>query len=115
MKYSSSVIEQALFLSGCGVSVARICELLAVSDTTFYNWKTKFSGLNAAGIELQCQLEKELKALSRQVEQLALDKSVLQSVIEANMDASVKRKQLDPLLKRQPITEQRALKLLSLI
>jgi putative transposase len=108
MQFSSSVIEHTLHLSECGRTVSEICKITGVSDTTFYNWREKFNGLNAVGIDLYLQMEKENRDLNRKVEQLLLDKVALQCVIDKNLDKNTKKQQVEYLLTKQPITKQRA-------
>lgn len=112
MKYSSFVIEHALFMADCGMSVSDICSCLKISDTTFYNWKTKFHGLNAAGIDLFLQLEQEKRVLKRQVEKLRLDKQALQSLVTETYSDVPKQDLVQTLWATQPITKQRARTLL---
>lgn len=114
MKYQSSVIEQALSLAEAGTPAIEICELIGVSDTAFYSWREKFSGLNAAGIDLYRRLEKENRDLTRTVDQLKLDKSLLQDVIDELLDRELRLKQVEYLMAKQPITKQRARNLLLL-
>jgi putative transposase len=108
MQFSSSVIEHTLYLSECGRTVSEICKITGVSDTTFYNWKEKFNGLNAAGIDLYLHMEKENRELNRKIGLLLLDKAALQCVINKNLDKNEKKQQIEYLLTKQPITKQRA-------
>ncbi len=42
-----------------GVSVTDVCQKMGVTESTFYNWKRKFSGLGVSELRRLRQLEEE--------------------------------------------------------
>lgn len=47
-RFTEEQIASALKRAETGVSVTEICRETGVAESTFYNWKRKFSGLGSA-------------------------------------------------------------------
>ena len=114
MKHSSSTIEQALWMADSGLPASEICRHLKISDTTFYNWKAKFHGLNSAGIDLCIQMAQENRTLKRQLDRLQFEKQALQSLITDACSETPGQELIHTLMNIQPITEQQARTLLTI-
>ena len=98
-------------LSDSGKSAAEICDRLGVTDTTFYNWKQKFQGLNAAGIDRLRRLEKENRTLKRKLNRLCVDRQVL---ADSRLDIQTREQYIALALAKHPITRTRACRLFKL-
>ncbi|WP_425591799.1 IS3 family transposase [Chitinophaga polysaccharea] len=74
------------------VAVEEVCRKLGISQATFYNWKKRYGGLDAAELRELRQLKEENSKLKQIVAELSLDKQMLQDVL--------KKKALKPVQKR---------------
>src|SRR5690242_17332936 len=72
-KFTESQIVFALKQAESGVAVAEVCRKLGISETTFYSWKKKFSGLGPDEPRRLRQLEEENARLKQIVADLTLD------------------------------------------
>lgn len=80
-KYTEEQIAYALRQADGGTRVSEICRKMGISETTFFNWKKKYSGLGVSELRRLKQLEEENKQLKKLVADLSLDKQMLQEVI----------------------------------
>lgn len=68
-----------------GRSVSDICREHGISQATFYNWKSKYSGMNVSQLKQLKDLEKELGQYKKIVAELTLQNTVLKDVIEKKL------------------------------
>ena len=55
---------------------------MGVSEQSFYRWKRKYDGMSVAELRRLRQLEEENRKLKKLVADLALDKHILQEVLQ---------------------------------
>jgi len=67
-----------------GLSLAQVCQKLAVSEQTFHRWRHQYGGLKQDDARRLRELEAENARLKRLVAELALDKQMLQEVVKKN-------------------------------
>jgi putative transposase len=67
-----------------GAKVLDICRKYGISDATFYNWKTKYSGLTVSELKRLKALEDENRRLKNIVADQALDIRALKDVVSKN-------------------------------
>jgi putative transposase len=67
-----------------GAKVLDICRKYGISDATFYNWKTKYSGLTVSELKRLKALEDENRRLKSIVADQALDIRALKDVVSKN-------------------------------
>ena len=67
-----------------GKQVAEAVREIAVSQHTYYRWRTEYGGLNLDQARKMKQLEKENARLKRAVAELTLDKLILKEAAEGN-------------------------------
>ena len=83
-RFTNEHIVQALRQAESGTPVADICRKLQVTETTFYRWKKKFTGLDVSDLralrELR-QLREENRKLKGLVADLSLDKTILREAL----------------------------------
>jgi len=75
-------LRQAEVDLGQGMSIAQVCQKLAVSENTFHRWRAQYGGMKAAEAKRLKELEAENARLKRLVADLALDKQMLQEVAQ---------------------------------
>jgi putative transposase len=75
-------LRQAEADLGSGLSVAQACQKLAVSENTFHRWRAQYGGMKADEAKRLKELEQENARLKRLVADLALDKQMLQEVVQ---------------------------------
>lgn len=68
-----------------GTSVAEIIRKMGITEQTFYRWKKKFAGMGVAEVRKLKSLEEENKKLKQLVADLALDKKMLQDVVQGKV------------------------------
>ncbi len=68
-----------------GRSVSDICREHGISQATFYNWKSKYSGMDVSQLKQLKEMEKELSQYKKIVAELTLQNTVLKDVIEKKL------------------------------
>lgn len=79
-KFTEAQIFFALQLADTGVKIEKVCREMGISDATFYLWKKKYGGLGFCEMRRLKQLEKENTKIKQIVDDLSLDKQILQCV-----------------------------------
>src|SRR6056297_486937 len=72
-KYSEEQIIGALKRAEQGVAVKDICRELGISNATFYQWRSKYGGLEASDLRRLKELETE----NRRLKQMSADLSLV--------------------------------------
>ncbi len=88
MKASKFTDAQKAFIlkqGADGVPVAEICRRAGISQATYFNWKKKYDGLLPTEIKRLKFLEDENTKLRKIVDDLSLDKEMLQDVIRRKL------------------------------
>jgi putative transposase len=67
-----------------GTKIAELCRRHGVSDATFYNWRSKYGGLEVSELRRLRQLEDENRRLKSIVADQALDIRALKDVLAKN-------------------------------
>jgi transposase-like protein len=65
-----------------GLTIGQVCQKLAISEPTFHRWRQQYGGMKADDAKRLKELEAENDRLKRLVAQLALDKQMLQEVVQ---------------------------------
>ena len=65
-----------------GLTVGQVCHRLGVSEPTLHRWRHQYGGLRADEAKRLKELEAENARLKRLVADLALDKQMLQEVMQ---------------------------------
>lgn len=84
MKKSRFSEEQTIGVlkeSDAGMKVADLCRKHGISDATFYNWRSRYGGMDVLEARRLRQLEEENQRLKRLVADQALDIQVLKDVL----------------------------------
>ncbi len=67
-----------------GLTLAQVCQKLAISEPTYHRWQQRYGGLKGDDAKRLRELEAENARLKRLVAELALDKQMLQEVARKN-------------------------------
>ena len=67
-----------------GLSIAQVCQKLAISEQSYHRWQARYGGLKGDDAKRLRGLEAENARLKRLVAELALDKQMLQEVARKN-------------------------------
>ena len=84
-KFTESQITGALKEYEAGKNVEDICRQLSINHNTFYNWKKKYSGMDAELLRKFKDMERENAELKRMYADLSLDHRILKNVIEKKL------------------------------
>ncbi len=81
-KFSPQKIVKILDEFRDGSSLEDLCRKYKISQSTIYNWRRKYGGLQASELKRIKALELENKRLKRMYAELALDHQLAKEVIE---------------------------------
>jgi putative transposase len=81
-RFTEEQISFALRQAEGGTPVTEVCRKMGVSEQSFYRWKRKYDGMGVAELRRLRQLEEENRKLKKLVADLALDKHILQEVLQ---------------------------------
>lgn len=80
-RFSEAQIISILRQQGQGQTVAQICREHSISEPTFYQWKSKYGGLEVTELQRLKHLEEENRRLKQLVADLSLENQVVKEVL----------------------------------
>ncbi len=80
-RYSETQIIKVLKEVEGGRLVKEVCREYGISDATYYNWKSKYGGMEASDIRRLKELEEENRHLNQMYAELSLDHKTLKGII----------------------------------
>lgn len=80
-RFSEAQIIGILRQQGQGQTVAQICREHSLSEPTFYQWKSKYGGLEVTELQRLKHLEDENRRLKQLVADLSLENQVVKEVL----------------------------------
>jgi putative transposase len=83
-RYTEEQIIGILKQHEAGVKTADLCREQGISEATFYNWKSKYGGLDVSEAQRLRQMEDENRRLKQLVADLSLDREAMKAVIRKN-------------------------------
>ena len=84
-KFSENQIIVILKAVEAGKTVRDVCREHEISDATYYKWKTKYGGMEAADIRRLRELEEENRRLKHMYAELSLEHRILKEVLEKKL------------------------------
>jgi putative transposase len=84
-RFTETQIISILKEADAGVPVKDICREHGISDATYYNWKSKYGGMEASDLKRMKEVEGELNKLKRMYADLALENRALKDLIEKKL------------------------------
>jgi len=72
-----SILKQAQ----AGMKIVDLCRMHGISDATFYNWRSKYGGMEVSDAKRLRHLEDENRKLKQMLADALLDNQVLKDVV----------------------------------
>lgn len=84
-RFTETQIVAILKSADAGLKVKDLCRKHGISEATYYNWKSKYGGLEASDVRRMKELEAELSQLKRMYADLALENRAMKDLIEKKL------------------------------
>ena len=84
-RFTETQIVAILNEADAGIQVKDICRKHGISDATYYNWKSKYGGMNASDLKRMKELEDENSKLKRMYADMALENRAMKDLIEKKL------------------------------
>lgn len=79
-KFTETQIVSILKQQEAGIATKEICRQHGVSEATFYNWKSRYGGMEASDVKRLKDLEEENSRLKKMFADLSLDNQILKEL-----------------------------------
>jgi putative transposase len=89
-RFTETQIVNILKEADAGILIKEICRKHGISDATYYNWKSKYGGMNASDLKRMKEIERENSQLKRMYAELSIENRALKDLIEKNSRATGK-------------------------
>ena len=84
-RFTENQVVSILKEADAGAKVKEICRRHGISDATFYNWKSKYGGMQASDLKRLRETEAELSKLKRMYADLSMENDALKDLIEKKL------------------------------
>lgn len=84
-RFSETQIIGILREVEAGKSAKEVCREHGISDATFYNWRSKYGGMEASQVKRLKELEDENRRLKNMYAELSLDHRILKDIVEKKL------------------------------
>jgi putative transposase len=84
-RFSETQIVKILKEAESGRQVKDICREYGISDATYYNWKSKYGGMEASDIKRLKELEEENRKLKQMFADLSLENTALKDILSKKL------------------------------
>jgi len=84
-RFTESQIVAVLKEVETGVPVQEVCRKHGISDATYYNWKSKYGGMEVSDLRRMKEMEQELHQLKRLYADMALENRALKDLLEKKL------------------------------
>jgi putative transposase len=83
--FTETQIVSILKEADAGAKVKDLCRKHGISDATYYNWKSKYGGMEASDLKRMKELEGELSQYKRMYAELARENDAMRNLIEKKL------------------------------
>jgi putative transposase len=80
-RFTEEQIHEILKESEAGIPTPELCRKYGISKNTFYNWRSKYAGMELSDLKKMRELEDENNKLKKLVADQALDIQALKAVL----------------------------------
>ena len=84
-RFTESQIVAILKEGEAGVSIAELLRKHGVSRSTYFNWRSKYSGVSVSELKKMKELEAENAKLKRMYAELALENTAIKDVLSRKL------------------------------
>ena len=84
-RFTESQIVAILKEGEAGVSIAEIVRKRGISRGTYFNWRSKYSGVSVSELKRMKELEAENAKLKRMYAELALENAAIKDVLSRKL------------------------------
>ncbi len=84
-RFTETQIVAILKEADSGIQIKELCRKHGISDATYYNWKSKYGGMDASDLKKMKELEQELSKFKRMYADLAYENHALKDLIEKKL------------------------------
>ena len=84
-RFTEAQIVSILKEADAGAKVKDLCRKHGISDATYYNWKSKYGGMEASDLKRMKELEGELSQYKRMYAELARENDAMRNLIEKKL------------------------------
>ena len=84
-RYTETQIVKILKEVEGGRRVNEVCREYGVAEATYYNWKSKYGGMEASDVKRLKELEDENRRLKQMYAELSLDHRILNDIVEKKL------------------------------
>jgi len=79
-KFTETQIVSILKQQEGGIPTRELCRQHGISEATFYNWKSKYGGMESSDVKRLRDLEEENSRLKKMYADLAMDNQILKDL-----------------------------------
>lgn len=80
-RYTESQIIGVLKEVDTGMKVEEVCRQYGISSATYYNWKSKYGGMEASDVKRLKELEEENAKLKKMFADVSLENSAIKELV----------------------------------
>ena len=84
-KFSETQIVNILKEAEAGISVAELSRKHGFSQSAFYKWKAKYSGMDTSALKRLKELEEENRRLKQMYADLSLEHQALKDIVQKKL------------------------------
>jgi putative transposase len=84
-RFTETQIVAILKEADSGLPVKDVCRKYEISDATYYNWKSKYGGMEASDLKRMKELERELGQMKRMYADMALENRAMKDLIKKKL------------------------------
>lgn len=84
-RYTETQIVKILKEVEAGRKVNEVCREYGISDATYYNWKSKYGGMEALDVKRLKEFEDENRRLKQMFADLSLEHRIVKDILEKKL------------------------------